>query len=53
MTLTFPADLPEAIWQNMEAGNAVNFVMGATGPYYQHTFSPHDALVLAIRKKLR
>ena len=53
VTLTFPPDLPEAIWQNMEAGNAVNFVMGSQGPYVEHTFSPHDALVLAIRKKLR
>ena len=51
--LLFPPDLPEAIWQNMEAGNAVNFVMGASGAHYEHTFSPHDALVLAIRKKLR
>ena len=53
VTLTFPPDLPEAIWQNMEAGNAVNFVMGKDGPFYVHTFAPHDALVLAIRKKLR
>ena len=51
--LTFPEDLPEAIWQNMEAGNAVNFVAGPRGPSYEHTFSPQDALVLAIRKKLR
>lgn len=51
--LTFPSDIPEAIWQNMEAGNAVNFVMGPHGPFYQHTFSPHDVLVLAIRKRLR
>jgi hypothetical protein len=51
--LTFPSDIPEAIWQNMEAGNAVNFVMGPDGPFYEHTFSPHDALVLAIRKRLR
>ena len=51
--LTFPPDIPEAIWQNMEAGNAVNFVMGQSGPFYEHTFAPQDALVLAIRKKLR
>lgn len=53
VTLTFPPDLPEAIWQNMEAGNAVNFVIGPKGPSYEHTFAPYDALVLAIRKKLR
>ncbi len=51
--LTFPSDIPEAIWQNMEAGNAVNFVMGPDGPFYEHTFSPQDVLVLAIRKRLR
>jgi hypothetical protein len=51
--LTFPPDIPEAIWQNMEAGNAVNFVVGADGPFYDHTFAPQDALVLAIRKRLR
>jgi hypothetical protein len=51
--LTFPPDLPEAIWQNMEAGNAVNFIVSADGPYYEHTFAPEDALVLAIRKRLR
>ena len=51
--LTFPTDIPEAIWQNMEAGNAVNFVMGPDGPFYEHTFSPQDVLVLAIRKRLR
>lgn len=51
--LTFPPDIPEAIWQDMEAGRAVHFVMGPDGPYYDHTFAPHDALVLAIRKRLR
>lgn len=51
--LTFPPDVPEAIWQNMIAGNAVNFVMGPRGPFYEHTFAPYEALVLAIRKKLR
>lgn len=52
-TLTFPPDLPEAIWQNMIAGNTVNFVMGPKGPFYEHTFAPYETLVLAIRKKLR
>ena len=51
--LTFPPDVPEAIWQNMEAGNAVHFVMGPSGPFYEHTFAPRDTLVLAIRKRLR
>lgn len=51
--LTFPADLPEAIWQNMITGNAVNFVMGPNGPYYEHRFERFETLVLAIRKKLR
>lgn len=51
--LTFPPDLPEAIWQNMIAGNAVNFVMGPKGPYYEHRFEGYETLVLAIRKKLR
>ena len=53
VTLRFPADMPEAIWQNMEAGNAVHFILGNDGPYLEHTFAPHDALVLVIRKKLR
>jgi hypothetical protein len=53
VTITFPPDIPEAVWQNMEAGNAVHFVMGSTGPFLEHTFAPEDVLVLAIRKKLR
>ena len=53
VTIAFPPSLPEAIWQDMEAGNAVNFVMEKTGPAYVHTFAPHDVLVLAIRKRLR
>ena len=51
--LTFPPDIPEAIWQDMIAGNAVNFVMGPHGPYYEHRFEEYETLVLAIRKKLR
>ena len=51
--LTFPPDLPEAIWQNMIDGNAVNFVMGPNGPFYEHRFEGYETLVLAIRKKLR
>jgi hypothetical protein len=53
VTITFPPDVPEAIWQNMEEGMAVHFVMGRNGPYLEHTFAPEDVLVLAIRKKYR
>ena len=51
--LTFPLSIPEAIWQDMEAGRAVHFVMEKDGPAYTHTFAGHDVLVLAIRKTLR
>ena len=51
--LIFPADLPEAIWQNMETGAAVNFVQGATGPTYAYTFRPRDVMVLVRGKRLR
>ena len=53
VTIQFAPDIPEAIWQNLETGAAVNFVMGKSGPYLQHSFAPHDALVLMIRKTLR
>jgi len=53
VTITFPPDTPEAIWQNMEAGNEVHFVMGRTGPSLEYTFAGEDVLVLAISKKLR
>jgi hypothetical protein len=53
VTIHFGADMPEAIWQNMETGAAVHFVMGPGGPFLEHTFSPRDAMVLMIRKKLR
>jgi hypothetical protein len=52
-TISFSPEIPEAIWQNLETGTAVNFVMGSTGPVLEHTFGPRDALVLVIRKKLR
>jgi hypothetical protein len=52
-TITFSVDIPEAIWQNLETGTAVSFVMGKNGPVLEHTFTPRDALVLMIRKKLR
>jgi glycosyl hydrolase family 42 (putative beta-galactosidase) len=51
--MTFKPDIPEAIWQNMEEGLAVQFVMSTQGPVLEHTFAPDDVLVLAIRKKLR
>jgi hypothetical protein len=53
VTLAFASDIPEAIWQNMENGAAVNFVAGPDGPIYSRTFRPHDVLVLMIRKQYR
>ena len=53
VTIRFTADIPEAIWQNLETGTAVNFVMGPGGPFLEHTFAPRDTLVLMIRKTLR
>jgi hypothetical protein len=50
-TFTFAPEIPEAIWQNMESGAAVNFVVSGEGPYYERTFPPKDVLVLMIRKK--
>jgi hypothetical protein len=47
----FARDLPEAIWQNMESGAAVNFVAGPDGPFYERTFAPKDVLVLMIGKR--
>ena len=53
MTFTFAPDMPEAIWQNMETGAAVNFVAGPSGPTYTYAFKPRDVLVLMIKKDLR
>ena len=53
VSITFPSETPEAIWQNMEAGSAVHFVMGGSGPVLEHTFAAEDVLVLAISRKLR
>jgi hypothetical protein len=53
VTITFAPEIPEAIWQNLETGTAVSFVMGKSGPVLEHTFASRDALVLMIRKKLR
>jgi hypothetical protein len=51
--MSFTRDTPEAVWQNLETGAAVNFVAGASGPVYTHTFAARDVLVLMIRKALR
>ena len=53
VTLTFPPDTPEAIWQNMEHGGAVNFVAGPEGPLYTRVFPPHDVIVLMIRTQYK
>ena len=53
VTLTFNLAVPEAIWQNMLTGGAVNFVAGPNGPIYQRRFAAHDVLVLMIRKRLK
>ena len=53
VTLNFSPDMPEAIWQNMLTGAAVNFVAGPGGPVYTRTFPPKDVLVLMIRKRLK
>ena len=49
--VTLPADIPEAMWQNLETGTAISFVMGKTGPSLEYAFGPRDALVLMIRKR--
>jgi hypothetical protein len=51
--ITFNPDIPEAIWQNMESGTSVDFVMGRNGPVLEHTFAARDALVLMIGKRFR
>ena len=51
VTITFAPAIPEAIWQNMLAGSAVNFVAGPKGPVYTRTFAARDVLVLMIRKR--
>ena len=53
VTLTFSPETPEAIWQNMETGGAVNFVAGPEGPTYSRTFSAHEVVVLMIRKQYK
>jgi hypothetical protein len=53
VTMSFTPDTQEAIWQNMETGAAVNFVAGANGPTYTHTFAGYETMVLMIRKSIR
>ena len=53
VTMTFGPAMPEAIWQNLESGGAVNFVASAKGPTYRRTFAPKDVLVLMIKKQWR
>ena len=52
-TLTFAPEMPEAIWQNMITGGAVNFVAGPEGPTYTPALEPSGVLVLMIRKTWR
>ena len=53
VTFRFSTEIPEAIWQNMETGGAVNFVATSEGPAYTRTFPPFDAMVLMIRKQYK
>jgi len=53
VTFKFGPDVPEAIWQNMETGAAVNFVQGPNGPTYAHAFGARDVMVLVRGKRLR
>jgi hypothetical protein len=53
VTLRFTDEFPEAIWQNMETGAAVNFVASPQGPIYTRTFTAFDVIVLMIRKQYR
>lgn len=53
VTMSFAADVPEAIWQNMETGAAVSFVQGPDGPVYTHAFAARDVMVLVRGKRLR
>jgi hypothetical protein len=53
VTFKFAPEVPEAIWQNMETGAAVNFVQGPDGPTYVHAFGARDVMVLVRGKRLR
>jgi hypothetical protein len=49
--VAFAADIPEAMWSNLETGTSMSFVMEKTGPVLDYTFGPRDSLVLMIRKR--
>ncbi|MBA3885969.1 MAG: beta-galactosidase [Acidobacteria bacterium] len=51
--MTFGADIPEAIWGDMETGASVSFVQTPAGPTLTHTFPARDVLVLVRSKRLR
>ncbi|MEN3337147.1 MAG: beta-galactosidase [Acidobacteriota bacterium] len=53
VTFAFAPDVPEAIWQNMETGAAVNFRQSADGPTYTRTLDARDVMVLVRGKRLR
>jgi len=53
VTFTFSPEIPEAIWQNMLGGGAVNFIAGPDGPTYTRAFAGNEVLVLMIRKRWR
>ena len=53
VTFSFAPDVPEAIWQNMETGAAVNFRQGPEGATYTRTLGAGDVMVLVRGKRLR
>jgi hypothetical protein len=53
VTFRFAPDVPEAIWQNMETGAAVNFLQTVEGATYKRTFAGRDVMVLVRGKRLR
>ena len=52
-TITFPPDMPEAIWQNLATGATVHFVTGPDGPAYTRAFGGREVVVLMINTRLR
>ncbi len=52
-TITFPPDMPEAIWQNLATGATVHFVTGPDGPAYTRAFAAREVGVLMINTRLR
>jgi hypothetical protein len=53
VTMAFGAEIPEAIWGDMDTGNSVSFVQSKDGPTLTHTFPARDVLVLVRSKRLR